>query len=111
MNIDNLTIGEAKELAKSFGKLPSEGNSVWEVGKAYLIRTVTNYYTGKLEVVTDKELLLSNCAWVVDTGRFFDCLKNGTVSEIEPIPGNVIVGRGAVVDAIEWTHELPSVQK
>lgn len=83
----------------------------YEIGKSYLIRTVTHYLTGKLEEVGDKELVLSTAAWIADTGRFHNALRDGTLSEVEPMPGRVIVGRGAIVDVSEWNHPLPTVQK
>ena len=81
------------------------------IGKNVFIRTVTHYYTGKLEKIEDGFATLSTAAWVADTGRFADALKNGTLSEVEPFPGPVSVGLGAVIDASEWTHPLPTEQR
>ncbi len=84
----------------------------YELGQQYFIRTVTFYHTGKLVAATDKELVLENAAWIADTGRFADALKSGKLNEVEPFPdGRVIVGRGAVIDAAVWPHELPRTQK
>lgn len=82
-------------------------NNIWTVGKSYLIRTVTMTVTGRMTFVGKKELVLSDGAWIASTGRFANALKTGELDEVEPFPGSVIVGRGAVVDACEWTHELP----
>jgi hypothetical protein len=75
----------------------------WEIGKPYLIRTVTMIQHGILVDVTDKELVLSQAAWIADTGRFSDFV-NGKIEpdEVEPFPQDkiVIVGRGALVDAV-----------
>ena len=38
-------------------------------------------------------------------------LLNGTLDEVEPIVGDVVVGRGAIVDAVEWKHDLPKAVK
>ena len=88
---------------------------VWQVGENYFIRTVTMALCGKLIEVTDKELVLEKASWVVDTGRFSDFLKSGTLSstsEVEPFPeGDVIVGRGGIIDATIWKHELLTKQK
>ena len=108
MNIDELTIGQLKQLQSIMGKADAHP---WKVGKAYLIRTVTHYYTGRLVLVTEKELELEDVAWIADTGRFYDCLVKGELKEIEPFTANVIVGRGAIVDAVEWTKPLPREQK
>jgi len=82
-----------------------------EIGKNYLVRCVTHYYTGKLLALTPTELVLGDAAWIADTGRFATALKTGVLNEVEPFPGNVIVNRGAMVDATEWTHALPREQK
>ncbi|CAK0747926.1 hypothetical protein CCP3SC15_1500015 [Gammaproteobacteria bacterium] len=58
-----------------------------------------------------QERVLEDAAWIADTGRFADCLANGSLSEVEPFVGPVIICRGAIVDATEWTHELPRSQK
>lgn len=99
MNIDSLTIGEARELAALFcGKTNNE--SPWEIGKIYLIRTVTMIDTGRLVSVTPQELVLEDAAWIADTGRFSDAVKSAKFNEVEPFPdGRVIIGRGAIIDA------------
>lgn len=83
----------------------------FEIGKAYLIRTVTMHYTGRVVAVTDSDVLLTDAAWIADTGRYHDSLMSGELSEIEPYPGRVAVCRGAMVDFCEWTHALPRGQK
>lgn len=84
----------------------------WQVGTNYFIRTVTHHYTGRLEAVYQKkELVLSECAWIADDGRFHTALSTGELSEIEPMLGNVIIGRGSIVDASVWTHPLPRTVK
>ena len=81
----------------------SRKEGVWEIGKPYLIRTVTMIQHGILVEVSDKELVLVQAAWIADTGRFSDFV-NGKIepNEIEPFPINqpVIVGRGAIIDAV-----------
>jgi len=98
MNINELTIGELKQLAGLLGQ--TSDSSHWKMGKIYLIRTVTMIQVGRLVAVTDKELVLEDAAWIADTGRFSDALKSGELKEVEPFPdGQVIVGRGAIIDA------------
>ena len=109
MDINDLTIGQAKELAGMFPKCAE--TSPWIIGKAYLIRTVTMIQTGRLVVVTPQELVLEDAAWIADTGRFADALKTGNFNEVEPFPdGQVIVGRGAVIDAVQIA-KTPREQK
>ena len=110
MNIDTMTVGEVKQIQSLLG--PSGiAPHLWKIGQSYLIRTVTHYYTGKLVAVSAGELLLETAAWIADTGRYYDCLKKGTFNEVEPIIGSCIISRGAIVDGVEWQHELPLVQK
>lgn len=111
MNIDNLTYGELKRIARLFAQERSvDAQGPWIVGRAYHIRTVTHYWTGRLVGVSQYELVIEDAAWIADTGRFADMFTNGA-KEIEPVDGLVIIGRGAIVDAQEWTLALPRKQK
>lgn len=90
---------------------PKSDNSAWIIGSKYFIRTVTMSQVGEVVAVTKQEIVLKNASWIANTGRFSDTLKSGDFSEIEPFPqGKVIVGRGAIIDAVEVIFELPSVQ-
>lgn len=112
MNLDSLTIGEAKQLAAMFGGKSERDDGAWTVGEKYLIRTVTMIQVGELVSVHSQELVLSHASWVADTGRFYDALKTGELSEIEPFTGSrIVIGRGAIVDAVVWDHPLPTEQK
>ena len=79
----------------------------YKIGASYLVRTVTNYFSGCLIAVYEHELVLTKAAWIADTGRFSEALKTGVMSEVEPIPGDVIIGRGAIVDVCEWPKGKP----
>ena len=80
-------------------------------GNNVLIRTVTFFHVGRVESVTDSEILLSQASWVADTGRFHTALRTGALNEIEPFVGPVSINRGVVVDVADWTHLLPTEQK
>jgi hypothetical protein len=86
-------------------------NRVWEIGKNYLIRTVTMIDTGRLVAVTPQELVLEDAAWIADTGRFAQAISTGSFNEIEPFPDGcrVIIGRAAIIDAVQITT-LPRTQ-
>ena len=81
--------------------------SAFVIGKKYFIRTATYHVVGKLEYIYPKELVLSSASWIADSGRFNAALVSGNFNEIEPFVNNVIVSRGGIIDATEWTHELP----
>jgi|JI10StandDraft_1071094.scaffolds.fasta_scaffold1028629_1 hypothetical protein len=98
---------------KKMSKTKSATNSkrVIAVGNQILVRLVTHYHTGRVVEVGDGYAILEDAAWIADTGRFSDALSTGTLSEVEPCPGRVEIGLGAVVDAHPWTHDLPRVKR
>ena len=100
INTEDLTLKQIRELQ---GLFPAgAGPSVWEIGEIYLIRTVTMIDTGRLVAVTDQELVLEDAACIADTGRFSDAIRKAEFNEVEPFPdGKVIIGRGAIVDAVK----------
>lgn len=108
---DNLTLGELRELLAMFGGASAPTTHPYKIGQSYLIRTVTHYHTGRLVAVHAGELVLDDAAWIADCGRYHDALAQGTLTEVEPIIGPCVVNRGAIVDAVEWRHDLPSQQK
>ena len=112
IDIGKLTLNQIKELNNAVGgKSANAEASPWKVGENYLIRTVTMIQVGKLEAVYAHELVLSKASWIADTGRFHDALKKGALNEVEPFVSDVVVGRGAIVDATLWAHKLPTDQK
>jgi hypothetical protein len=113
MELDKLTIGEAREIAKMFQAVaPSASDAHWELGGTYFIRTVTHHLTGVLVAVTQQELVIKDAAWIADDGRFADTIKSGEFAEVEPYPdGAVIIGRGALIDARRVTFAAPRSQR
>ncbi len=84
----------------------------YQIGKGYLVRTVTYAQTGRLVAITDTELVFDNAAWIADTGRFANAVADVNFSEIEPFPGLVLVNRGAISDVCEIdVAKLPRTQK
>ena len=103
MNIDDLTIGQARELTAIFAATTTTASpeeSPYKIGQAYLFRTVTYSVTGIVSRVTAQEIVVTDAAWIADTGRFGAALQNSSFEEVEAAPdGLVIIGRGAVTDA------------
>ena len=100
-----------KELVEQY----QEKKHFYEVGEIYLVRTVTMTIVGRLVEVGEQELLFKNASWIAETGRFNKALIDKEVlSEVEPFPKDklVIVGRGALIDAVipEW-KSLPDKVK
>jgi hypothetical protein len=83
------------------------------VGRKYLIRTLTFYYTGHLEAVYAGEVVISSASWIPDSGRFGDFVNTGVPAECEPFPdaAQVVINRAAIVDCMPWVHDLPRTQK
>ena len=114
INIDELTIKEAREIALLFSGKDVQSHS-FEVGRNYIIRTLSYHYTGRLAAVTGSDIVLSDAAWVADsfthTGRWSEALKTGTLSEVEPFPDAAIINRSVIVDSSLWGHDLPRETK
>ena len=98
-----LSLSDLKDL---LGNRGADSHS-FVIGKNYLIRCVTFYYTGKLVSVTKHDLVLEDAAWIADTGRFHDCLASGTLKEVEEFPNPVIIPKSSIIDATEWRLSLP----
>ena len=117
MNIDELTFGQINEIQSLTGELSSLNpcREFFAVGKAYFIRTVTHHFTGKLVGFSrgGLELIMKNCAWIADDGRFTDAMESGNLNEVEiyPSDGDVLINRETIIDAIEWKHSIPDSQK
>ena len=109
MNIDELTIREAKKLASIFSNGGQDHSLL--VGENVFIRTVTLYFTGRIKSVTASDIVLEDAAWIASTGRWADALKTGKLDEVEPYPSRVIVSRAGIIDVTPWTHDLPREQK
>lgn len=90
------------EKSKSIGRL---------VGKSVLIMTVTHYFTGRVIRANASEVELSDPAWIADTGRLSVAVRDGTLSEVEPLIDPIIIARGSIVALIPWRHPLPREEK
>ena len=115
MNINDLTIGQIKEIQTLLAKSQYENKkeSCYPVGKNVIVRTITMIYTGKLSDVTATDLILTDCSWIPETGRYADFVSNGEVSECEPYPDDLLVyiNRKALLDMCELRSPLPRSQK
>lgn len=76
------------------------------IGKKFFFRTVTYHSTGRVVSVSGTVIKLENAAWIADSGRFSTAIKQGTLSEVEPVE-EMFLNFSAVVDFFPWKHELP----
>jgi hypothetical protein len=90
---------------------PVETESMYKLGATLFVRTVTYHYTGRVSYLSDKELVLSDAAWVASSGRFAEALSTGNLSEVEPYPGACSINRDVIVDCSPWNHKLPRSTK
>ena len=98
MNIDDLTLGQVKQIQAMAGNAAPQSGP-WIIGEHYVIRTVTMIQTGVLMAVHPQELVLSDAAWIADTGRWNNFLRDPNLAEeVEPFTAQVIVGRAAIID-------------
>lgn len=70
----------------------------FKTGEAYLIRTVTYHLVGRVKQILRDCLVLEDAAWVADSGRFMQAIRDGKLSEVEPV-GVAFVFLGAITDA------------
>lgn len=112
MNIDDLTLGQIKEIRSMIGEKNSASKTHIKTGSNVFIRTVIHSHTGNVVAVTDSEIVLKDAAWIAYTGRFMNALKTCNFDEVEPFPANtnVIINRLAVIDICE-IEKLPTEQK
>ena len=114
MNIDDLTIGQFKQIQAliSFESNESNNNdSAYKIGEKYFIRTATYHCVGMLVEKTQNELVLKNASWIADSGRLNNALKTGVFDEIEPFPNAIIVNINGIIDATIFLHDLPELVK
>ena len=113
MNIEELTLKQIREISQLVGAQQPKVPSSYPVGKNVIVRTVTMIYTGRLESVTDADLILVDCSWIPETERFMQFVAEGKVRECEPYPDGlpVFINRGALLDMCELRTELPRRQK
>jgi hypothetical protein len=80
------------------------------VGKGFYFRTVTYHLTGRVKKVMGNFLMLEDAAWIADSGRFTQAIKDGILNEVEPV-GIAFVNLETVTDFFPWNHALPVEQK
>lgn len=115
MDINDLTLKQARELATLFGNPavhPSRRLPI-QLGVKLFIRTITAHYTGKVVAVSEEEIELVDAAWIASDGRFANLLQTGEFDEVEPYPDGMVVRlfRSTFLDQAEWPFELPRKQK
>lgn len=109
MNLEKLK--QAIEITKLLDGECALDSCPVKVGDKVFIRTVTLYYTGKIKALANGFITLDDAAWIADTGRFHDFLKEGKANEVEPFIDPVHIPVSSVIDMTEWKHPLLKEQK
>jgi len=110
MNIEEMTIAQFKELSSLMNK-PKTRLVPFKIGDKLFIRTVTLYYTGEVKDIVGSWIVLKDAAWIADTGRFHDFIKDGKCNEYEGFINDVKIPMDSVIDITEWRHDLFYGQK
>lgn len=111
MDINELTLGQVKELKEMFGGCAVPSESPFKIGEAYLFRTVTHIEVGRVKAIKGQFVELEDASWIADTGRYHDCLSRGVFNEVEPYPLYTGVNTQSLINYAPWPHELPKDQK
>lgn len=80
------------------------------VGKSWFFRTVTYHMTGRVKKIFGTFAVIEDAAWIADSGRFMQAIKDGKLSEVEPV-GDAVINLTTVVDFFPWKHDLPNKQQ
>ena len=88
---------------------PCNGGTFFRTGTAYFLRTVTYHIVGRMLRREGNLLILTDAAWVADSGRWAEATAKGTLNEVEPFPPGheVAVNLDTITDATAWNHQLP----
>jgi len=116
MNLDDLTIKQARELSAMFGGGSARRSHSLEVGKSYFFRTITYHYVGKIESITDSDIKFSESCWIgwpeYNAGFQHDqMLKTGKLSDVGPLPAGTIIRLDGIIEIAPWAHEIPKERK
>ena len=106
---DYIKVSEVNE----FKVEKTEKHGYYPVGNQVMIRTVTMIYVGTLIDVTKEEFILTKAAWIPDSGRWNEFMKDGNnASEVEPYVQSevVIVSRGASLDVSKISGSFEEVK-
>ena len=114
-----LLIEKANELAKFIGAQEIRSSLTntdhpFKVGQKWLFRTVTMIDTGEITAINGMFVTLKKAAWIADTGRFFEGIKDqNSFSEVEPFgeSGIAVVNLATIVDCCQIDKLITEVKE
>jgi len=82
------------------------------IGESFFFRAVNYHLVGMVDsrLSGTNILKLVDASWVADSGRFMNAIKEGSLSEVEPV-GEAFINMDTVTDFFPWVHKLPDRQK
>lgn len=86
-------------------KLGGGDDHPYQIGQNYYFLTLTFHYTGKLLRVLEKELVITDAAFIPESARWSETIAKGTLNEVEPFPDGVpfsIPRDGTAACPISW---------
>ena len=110
ITLNGIKYVKAKEIKKELHISEPLTEHPFKVGESWFMRGVTYHLVGKVAKLEGKFLVLENASWIADSGRFMNAIKEGKLSEVEPV-GDAVINTDAIVDAFPWKHKLPDMQK
>lgn len=75
-----------------------------EIGKCYLVQTVTHYWLGRVVEMGPHSVTLEEASWVVDTGRMHEFMQKGKAQGMEIEPVGVVCCQWLAW--LPWPHPL-----
>lgn len=106
---DVVTLNNEIYIRKNSSVFPKESKTAnvksiqkhpYVIGKQFLVITPTLWFVGTVKSVTETYLILDDAAWIADTGRFNEFLKDGTFKECEPCNGPAIINHGGIIASV-----------
>ena len=107
IEISDETFEKLKDQLDVDGMMKEINNYEDLIGGKYFFRTVTYHLIGEVNKIVGRFASLKNASWIADSGRFNEAIKNGTLSEVEPV-GKAFINLDTVVDFFPWSHPLPT---
>ncbi len=111
MNIDEMTVGQLKEIRNLLnlsGSQCSKNRYEFKIGQKVCIRGVTMIYTGIIEEDYEDFIVLSSACWIADSGKWSEFLKDPAknVNEAEMYPKNekIPISKGVITDVCVLDH-------
>lgn len=74
-------------------------DDIYKPGQKLLIETVTKYYTGTVTHVTPEVIKMIGVAWVADTGRLTEALRDEVYNEVEMYQNEVNIHRTGIISS------------